>query len=377
MVNVKRILIVGAGIAELSLATALQKQNFVVEVVERSPTWSITGAGITLPANEVRVLRALGLGDAVERDGAIIRQWGFFDQQGELLCNTDLEALWGDVGPCLCIARPRLHLALLGDASAVSIRLGISVTSLLQNSESVSVGFSNGSSGEYDLVVGADGVHSTIRSLAISPVPPIYAGQLIWRSITPTCPQGLTNMMVFLGNQRSFFGLLPLGNGSAYGFGGVIDERGFDDPVEGRLERFRTRFAGFGGPVPAFVASLTHDRQLHFGPTERVELEHWHTGRILLIGDAAHASQPMMSEGGCMAMEDALVLAEVLSTEDTLAGALQTYVSRRRPRTEWVQQQSQAVAEGWALPPASRNAILRERGDQLMWQRYQLLRSIP
>lgn len=196
MVNVKRILIVGAGIAGLSLATALQKQNFVVEVVERNPTWSITGAGITLPANGVRVLRALGLGDAVERDGAIIRQWGFFDQQGELLCNTDLEALWGDVGPCLCIARPRLHQALLGGASAVPLRLGISVTSLLHNGESVSVGFSNGSSGEYDLVVGADGVHSTIRALAISPVPPIYAGQLIWRSITPTCPQGLTNMMV-------------------------------------------------------------------------------------------------------------------------------------------------------------------------------------
>jgi 2-polyprenyl-6-methoxyphenol hydroxylase-like FAD-dependent oxidoreductase len=377
MVNVKRILIVGAGIAGLSLATALQKQNFVVEVVERSPTWSITGAGITLPANGVRVLRALGLGDAVERDGAIIRQWGFFGQQGELLCNTDLEALWGDVGPCLCIARPRLHQALLGDASAVPIRLGTSVTSLLQNSESVSVGFSNGSSGEYDLVVGADGVHSTIRSLAISPVPPIYAGQLIWRSITPTCPQGLTNMMVFLGNQRSFFGLLPLGNGSAYGFGCVYDEMGFDDPMEGRLERFRTRFAGFGGLVPEYVASLTHDRQFHFGPTERVELEQWRNGRILLIGDAAHASQPMMAEGGCMAMEDALVLAEVLSLEDTLEGALNTYVSRRKPRTEWVQQQSQAVAEAITLPPASRNATLRERGDQLMWQRYKLLRPMP
>jgi len=78
-----------------------------------------------------------------------------------------------------------------------------------------------------------------------------------------------------------------------------------------------------------------------------------------------------------MAMEDALVLAEVLSTEDTLEGALQTYVARRRPRTEWVQQQSQAAAEGWALPAASRNTILREQGDQLMRQRYQLLRSIP
>ncbi len=76
-------------------------------------------------------------------------------------------------------------------------------------------------------------------------------------------------------------------------------------------------------------------------------------------------------------MEDALVLAEVLSTEDTLEGALQTYVARRRPRTEWVQQQSQAAAEGWDLPPASRNASLREQGDQLMWQRFQLLRSMP
>jgi len=101
MADVDRILIVGGGIAGLSLATALRRQGYTPELVERSTAWPAVGAGINLPANGVRVLRALGLGEAVDRNAAVLRRWGFFDQQGELLCETDLEELWRDVGPCL------------------------------------------------------------------------------------------------------------------------------------------------------------------------------------------------------------------------------------------------------------------------------------
>jgi 2-polyprenyl-6-methoxyphenol hydroxylase-like FAD-dependent oxidoreductase len=167
-----------------------------------------------------------------------------------------------------------------------------------------------------------------------------------------------------------------MGEGHTYGFG-VIDGERFEDPLVGRLDRFRRLFAGFGAPVPAYLAALQSDQQLHFGPIEWVELDEWYRGRVVLIGDAAHAGPPHMGEGGCMAMEDALVLAEVLRTADSLASALDAYVLRRRPRADWVQKQSRAAARAWALSPAARNAVLRERGDQMFRDRYQPLTPAP
>jgi 2-polyprenyl-6-methoxyphenol hydroxylase-like FAD-dependent oxidoreductase len=375
MADIERILIVGGGIAGLSFATALYRQGLKAELVERSTAWPAIGAGINLPANGVRALRALGLGEAVDRTAAEVRRWGFFDQQGELLCTTDLRELWREVGLCLGITRVKLQEVLLTGAAAVPHRLGVSLTALTQQASSVEVRFSDGTSGKYDLVVGADGIRSTVRNLAIGSSAPLYAGQMAWRSIIPTRPQGMVDMMLLMGD-KYFFGLVPMGEGHTYGFG-VIDGERFEDPLVGRLDRFRRLFAGFGAPVPAYLAALQSDQQLHFGPIEWVELDQWYRGRVVLIGDAAHAGPPHMGEGGCMAMEDALVLAEVLRTADSLASALEAYVLRRRPRANWVQKQSRAAARAWALSPAARNAALRERGDQMFRDRYQPLTPAP
>jgi 2-polyprenyl-6-methoxyphenol hydroxylase-like FAD-dependent oxidoreductase len=375
MANIERILIVGGGIAGLTVAIALHQQGYRAELVERSPVWPATGAGILLHANGVRVLRALGVGEAVERAGAVVRHWGFFDQQGEVLCDTDLEEMWGEVGPCIGIERPRLQQVLVAGAAAVPCRLGTAVTSLTQDEHRVSVGFSDGSSGDYNLVVGADGIYSTVRRLTIGSVPLGYTGLMIFRSLAPTRPLGVKNFMLVLG-ESCFFGQVPMGDGHTYGFGGVGGPR-FDDPLRGRLERVRQRFADFGGPVQQYLASLSCDEQLHCGPIEWVKLDRWHSGRVVLIGDAAHAGPPTMAEGGCMAMEDAYVLAEVLRCADTVESALDTYVNRRRPRALWVQQQSRGVVESLLLPPATRNIAFRERGDQGMHDRYSPLIPAP
>lgn len=375
MAEVGRILIVGGGIGGLSLATALRRQGLAAEVVERSPAWPTVGAGIALHANAVRVLRALGLGEAVDRATATLPRWTFSDQHGELLCETDLEALWGEVGPCLGITRVRLQEVLLAGAAAVPHRLGVAVTSLAQDGDRVSVGFGDGTTGDYDLVVGADGIYSTVRALAVSPVTPDYAGTMAWRSVVPTRPAGVANLTMLMG-EGCFFGLVPVGDGQTYGFAGLDSER-FDDPLPGRLERFRRRFAGFGGPVPAYLDALERDEQLHAGPIEWVEPDRWHAGRVVLVGDAAHAAPPHMGEGGAMAMEDALVLAEVLRSADTVEAALERYAARRRPRAQWVQEQSRVAARAWVLPPEVRNAALRERGDQMLRDRYRPLIAPP
>ncbi len=375
MANIERILIVGGGIAGLTLATALRQRGFRPELIERSPSWQTVGAGIAVQPNGMRILQALGMGAAVERAGAVIRHWSFCDQHGDVLSETDLDGLWGEVGRFIGIQRAKLHQVLLDGAAPVPYRLGVSVTSLAQVGDCVSVGLSDGSTGTYDLVVGADGIASTVRKLTLSAAPPVDAGQIAWRSLAPIRPRGSTKLQFLLGD-GCFFGLCPVGDGHTYGFGNVSEPR-FHDAVEGRLARLRERFASFGGLVQDYLGALQADEQIHCSAIEWVEHEQWHAGRVVLIGDAAHASSPMMGQGGCLAMEDAYVLAEVLCSAASVESALDTYVGRRKSRVTWVQQASRAVAESFRAPPAVRNGALRELGDRLMHQRYAPLISEP
>ena len=157
-----------------------------------------------------------------------------------------------------------------------------------------------------------------------------------------------------------------MGAGRTYAFAYVIEQR-FHDPLEGRLTRLRNRFATFGGRVQEYLPSLERDDQVICSAMEWIECEKWHVGRVLLVGDAAHASSPMMGQGGCMAMEDACVLAEELRASATVEHALASYASRRKPRVEWVQHQSMALAASLTTGPAAvRNTALRERGNQIM-----------
>lgn len=375
MANVETILVVGGGVAGLTAATALHRHGFTTELVERQQTWHALGAGFLVHANGMRMLRSLGLAAGIENAGTVVRRWCFCDEHGDLLSETDLEALWGNAGPCIGIERPKLQRALLPGVSNVRCRLGTSVISLAQDGRRVSVGFSDGSTGNYDLVVGADGIKSTVRSLTLTTTAPSDLGAMNWRSIAPTRPAGLNALQLQLGH-GCVFGLVPMGAGRTYGFAYVVQPR-FHDPLEGRLERLRNRFATFGGRVRQYLASLEHDDQVICSAMEWMQSEKWHSGRVVLVGDAAHASSPMMGQGGCMAMEDACVLAKELRASATVESALASYVDRRKPRVRWVQQQSMALAEILTGPSATRNAALRERGHEAMQARFGPLVQAP
>ncbi len=372
MVERARILIVGGGIAGLSAVIALRQRGFEPDLIERNTHWQPIGAGIAVQPNAMRVLNRLGLGAAVAQAGASIRRWRFCDQHGEVLCDIPLEPLWDEVGPFIGIERAKLHDILR--TGGISCRLGAWITALHQDGHGVQVTFNDGSTGDYDLVVGADGLHAGTRKLAFGQSEPVYGGQMVWRSLAPVRLPERDCVQFWLGD-GCFFGLCPVGDGT-YGFANVTESRGHDE-VRGRLGRLRARFGRFGGQVRDYLAALECDEQIHYGPVEWLLAEQWHRGRVVLIGDAAHASSPMMGQGGSMALEDALVLAECLQAASDVEMALSTFVNRRRSRVGWVRQQSLAVGEMLRAPSVARNSALRERGPSAFHDRFQPLTSLP
>jgi len=321
----------------------------------------------------MRVLRRLGIGAAVEAAGTVIGRFGYYDQHGVPLCDIDLGDVWPAVGPFVGISRAVLHDVLRSGSGRC--RLGTAVTGVTQDGRSVSVSFDDGTVAGYDLVVGADGINSDVRRLVFGGPAPAYAGQMAWRSLAPVRPRSLDGVQFWLGEDR-FFGLCPVGDGVTYGFGNIACVRRHE-PAGGRARRLSEHFAGFGEPVRQYLAAVPRDGDIHCSPVECLPEPRWSAGRVVLIGDAAHAMSPMMGQGGCMAIEDAFVLADELRHAADVPAAVAAFGARRRPRVEWVREQSQALTDLVRLPASVRDRGLRDRGVSAFRDRYRPLVAAP
>jgi FAD-dependent urate hydroxylase len=370
-----RILVVGAGIAGLSVARALRHRGFAAEVVEREPARTPVGAGIYLPGNAARALRGLGLQSAVAERGTLITHQRLCDHRGRLLTEIDLTALWGDVGPCLALHRADLHEVLASHGEPVQTRMGRPVQRLTQQADTVTVEFGDRTADRYDLVIGADGIHSTVRRLAVDAGAVRPLGQVAWRFVTK-CPAEVTTWTVLLGREVSFLAV-PIGGGEVYCYCDASTEHNAriqGNDVRGRLVELLT---GFAGPVSTILDELDPDSDVHVAPIEEVTLDAWSRGSVLLVGDAAHATSPNMAEGAAMALEDSLVLADCLNSDRDIAQTLASFQARRRPRTQWVRAQTRRRDRTRNLPPALRNVVLRAWGRKIFRANYRPLLDVP
>ena len=372
----RRVLIVGGGIAGLALAPMLARTGDEVEVVERERAWRPAGTGMYLPGNAARVLRAFGLEAQVASRAVEIARQRFYDHHGRLLCEVDVAELWAAVGPCLAVHRAELHALLRDAAGEVPIRIGLAVERVAQRDGAVSVGFGDGTSGTYDLVVGADGIHSAVRRLAFEPTAvPRPVGQIGWRFLAPR-PREVTTWSVMLGRRTAFL-TIPIDGDRVYCYCDVVSPPDHGTPEQVGPERLGDLFSEFADPAATLLEELDAAADIHVSTIEEVVLDRWSRERVVLIGDASHATSPNMAQGAAMALEDALVLTDCLQRIPAIPDAIAAFEARRRPRTDWVRAQTHRRDHTRYLPPTIRDNVLRFLGRRIFHANYRPLLDQP
>lgn len=373
--KIERVLIVGAGMAGLTLAASLRRQGISPDIVERQPEWPTHGAGIYLVGNAMRALDSLKLADDILRSGSVIQTQTLLSSSGRQLAVIDTASVWNNCGPCVGIRRTALQSILVNALGDARVQFGTSVTAITQQQDSAVVTLNNGSQHAYDLVVGADGVRSSIRGHLFGNVKPRFCGQVGWRFLV-SCPPSITGWTLFAGH-RGVFLFIPVGSGQAYCYADAVVDKPFQDPLEGRLERLRARFAKYGSPVPEALAELQSSEQIHFGAIEDLLQEPWGAGSVLLIGDAAHATSPNMASGAAMAFEDSLILSNLIASGRGTTQVLSDYTTMRINRVRWVHEQTHSRDRIRNLPPFVRDLLTRFLAKKVYQANYAPLVELP
>lgn len=366
------VLIVGGGISGLALGVALRRAGHAVDMVELNPAWDVYGVGIILQANALRALQMLGLSDACIEVGFPYSTSLHHEEDGRPRAARQKPSLADEGLPASCgILRPALHELLRGAALAagVHVRLGITVSGISEEPAAARVKFSDGSEGAYALVVGADGLRSRVRDLCFPEAKaPRFTGQGCWRYTLPRDEQ-VQGAMMYHGRQARVAGLVPVSREAMYLLLLSAEPGNPRMPDADLPNLLRERLQHFGGQIPAAAAQMPGPQDIVYRPLETQLVDPpWHRGRVVLAGDAAHATTPHMAQGASMALEDAVVLADCLSASGSLEQALQRYTARRFERCRRVVEASLQVGQ-WQLRPEPGSdpmALLRDVAAELM-----------
>jgi len=355
MTRIQKVLVVGAGIGGLTAAAALRRAGAAVDVVEDKVGRTVYHVGIIIQANAVWALESIGVADEVARAGAVLKGVCLRDGvTGDVLHEVARMMIPGKEDlPDLGITRPALHDVLQAAAQreGAQLRFGVTHAVLEQRSDGVDVQFTDGTQGRYDLVIGCDGAYSAMRRMIWGDrYRNTYTGQATWRYNLPRLP-GLEKAEIFENVPGKRAGLIPLSATEMYVLLVGAEPGNPRLPADQLAPLFRERLQAYGGDIARVRDAITDSTQVVYRPLEGVFVDQpWYDGRVLMIGDAVHTPTPHLAQGAGMAIEDGVVLGQLVGQGLDVAQTLQRFHARRFERCKRIWSASVQIGE-WEMRP--------------------------
>jgi len=373
----ENVIVVGAGLAGVALSRRLVQAGVPVTTLERRDAFANDGFAVNLPGNAIAALHQLGLGDQIAQIGRPTRRREYRDHHDRLVFEIDEDAFWGAEHRPRCIKRADLLAALLDDLPGDLIQMSRPVAEIGQTDTTVTARLETGEAISASLLVGADGVHSRTRAYAFPAAKAQSAvlSRASWRFLAPN--PGIDAWTVWAG-PSSIFLLIPVSDGEVYGWASVSGSAPAGETANGSAlgPDIAAAFARFPKRVRDTLDYLVaHPGSVHWSPLEEVRIDTWTKDRVVLIGDAAHATAPVWAQGVALALEDANTLADLLSAggDGSTVGA--RFEAARRARVRHVQAMTDKMSRAARMPAVVRNLLMPVVGPKRYRQTYGPLRT--
>lgn len=340
--------IVGAGIGGLAAAVALRRIGVEVEVWEQAGELKAAGTGLSVLANAVAAMRALGVDLRLgEERGAYVKRAEMVNPQGRALITMSGDDLDRRLGArSVCIHRGDLQAALLEAAGDVPVNLGATAVGFEDDGRQVTVRFADGREARGDLLIGADGIRSAIRTQLHGAAKPRYGGYFCWLATAtwehPRLTAGLSAQYWGRGKR---FGMHDIGQGRVYWWGTETRPEHLATAKKTDKDELRRIFAGWAPETRELIDLTPAEAIIPVPAQDRPFLERWGSGRVTLLGDAAHPMLTALAQGGGSSIEDAAVLAMALDAAADVVSGLRSYEELRRERTRWLVETSHKMGQ--------------------------------
>ena len=349
---VKKVLIVGGGISGLSAAIALNKVGIKAEIAEKELEWNVYGVGIIQPPNALRALNEIGLADACMEQGTSYSGFDYYSGQGHFLFKTPSPKIEGYPG-VNGISRRKLHHILYEAVQSIGtkIYMGTTVNRIENKENGVTVELSNGITADYDIVIGSDGSNSKVRNMLFGDIVQRYSGQGVWRYTLPR-PKDLEDGLFYYG-KKAKAGLVPMSDDEMYLLVTTNEPDNPRFPDDQLHILLRERMTEFGGLIAEISKKIVDPAQVVYRPIFTHLLpKPWYKGNVLLVGDAAHGTAPHLGQGASIAIEDVVLLADLLKHNLTVRETMEAFMEKRFERCKLIVENSDQLVE-WELLTAA------------------------